>query len=207
GTELAWFRSDGSVRVSEPRTGKTLRDYPLPKGGITVGLRYGSDGHLRAVLETVRPGRLDLAIHDLTTGRVAAAPVGFDTHPDVAFLVTHAALSPDGRRLAAIAIVSGAQPHPPRPDADKSARSTLRVWEVETGKVLAEAEAGGNVLITPAFRPDGKAVVFGRGSQVVELEPGAETPPRGFPGRGLGGVGRGDGPGGGAPGGARGPAV
>jgi WD40 repeat protein len=99
GKALAWRQPDRSVRLVEPRTGRTLRQLPPPKDAGEVDLiavycvAFTPDGALLASAERdVRSGLL--VLYD--------APTGKEVHrvTDKEYRIEWIAFSPDGKLLA-----------------------------------------------------------------------------------------------------------
>lgn len=130
---------DGSVRLWEAETGKEVRRFSA--GGEAARSASSTDGKL--VAASGKDGR-SIVLYEAATGHVVRECTGHVSH------IMSLAFSPDGRQL-----VSTADMH--SEDGKHFDDSSVRVWDVSTGKQLHKFEAGrpaGNVAISP----DGRVV-------------------------------------------------
>jgi WD40 repeat protein/tRNA A-37 threonylcarbamoyl transferase component Bud32 len=193
-SELAYIRS-GRVRVVDLATGngKELTDPKQPDGnpgnltGVpTIAVGYTPEGTLlaAAIGNGKKPNTREIVVRDAVAGKPVSTFVAVEQPPDAWAEVACAAFSPDAKRLAVSVVDSGVRvrgrDEPGKADLAIPARALA--WEVESGKRLGAAEAGGNLLAGVAFDPAGAAVGFGRrgAAGAFEAKPGA--PARAFAG-------------------------
>ncbi len=126
-------------------TGRTIRRVPGDQP-LFRSLNFSADGKILAALEPY--GEKALHLWEVPTGREAARLGVKGTFPDAA---TEVALSAD-RRFVAVGEVTGA----------------IRLWEVATGKIVFELEAGRRVSEI-AFAPDARTLVTAGGGNYTLL--------------------------------------
>jgi WD40 repeat protein/serine/threonine protein kinase len=171
GTRIASGSLDGTVRVSESRTGRTiavLRDL----GGEVQAVGWSGDGKRLAVAgqdSLLRAWEVDAAM----------APVALRGHRGTVFAV---AWSPDGSRLASAGQdgiirtwdVAGAKLNAIRahdapiralswnPDGTRLASAALdhqvRIWDVASGQELLRFDGHPSWVLTVAWSPDGSRI-------------------------------------------------
>jgi RNA polymerase sigma factor (sigma-70 family) len=151
-------RSSYTYRLFDPPTGRERRkfDLPDPKGHYgTQVLLFTPDGRHAVSAYGTESG---LVMVDLGAGRIVRR---FPFDPK-ALQVVAAAVSPDGKYLAAVA------------DAPFAREGSGRVWEVETGREVRRFDAGvyhSNMLqaAPAAFSPDGRLLATGAAEGKAQL--------------------------------------
>ena len=143
----SWRNSaDNAVRLWDTETGKEKARL-IGHADAVRTVRFSPDG------KTLVSGSADKSIRvwDAETGKEKAVLIG---HGDA---VTTVSFSPDGKILAS---GSGARPSP----SSQSADSSIRLWDMETGKEKALLGRYPFPVLTVCFSPDGKILATGGGS-------------------------------------------
>jgi hypothetical protein len=122
---------------SEP-SAVTIRIERDSSGRVARGPETSPDGSIRVV-----PGRFDIRLIEASTGR----PIGRPMRPVGRGEVTTWAFSPDGKLFAA---GNGG----PRDRGGFGEDGGIRVWETDTGRVVAEQEASA-LVSSLSFDPGG----------------------------------------------------
>ena len=138
GKRLASGSSDQTVKVWDSATGKLLSDL---KGHahVVLSVAFSPDGqHLAS-------GSRDntVKIWDSSTSNVFFSLKG--PARQFTYLLKSIAFSPDGQRLASGGMVSGSLDS-----------STLKIWDIATGKELFDLKGHSGSVTTVAFSPDGQ---------------------------------------------------
>ncbi|MEU4511146.1 hypothetical protein AB0G05_16775 [Nonomuraea wenchangensis] len=143
GKRLVGSGADGTVRIWEADTGRSIRTFASRTGSVFV-VAFSRDGKRLAIAgadEMVR-------IWDTDTGRQIGAPLTGHTGP-----VTSVAFSPDGKRLAS----SGAD-------------GTVRIWDTDTGRQIGAPLTGHTGPVTSvAFSPDSKRLAGAGDDRTVRI--------------------------------------
>jgi WD40 repeat protein len=128
GTRLASCGEDGTIRIWEVATGRSVRTISLSRPGVQA-LAYHPDG------QRLASGSSDkiVRIWDADTGLLVRALEG---HTD---LVNHLEFSPDGQRIASC-----------------GRDATVRVWDVNDGRFVRELKGHQDSVLELAYSPDGR---------------------------------------------------
>jgi WD40 repeat protein len=215
GKELAYI-SRGGLGVLDLTTGESRavtdpgkQDAEFVKQfGLGVedrAITFTPDGRLLvAGLTGAQAARIDgpkkqprkVVVRDVTAGTTVGSFTAFEDVLGYHFTFGGVAFSPDGRRLAASVVTSGARsvvampPGGPKLDpervkkweeegaaADAEFRPFTAVWEIESGKLLRQVPTGGARQRQVAFDRAGSRVAVGDGRRVVVFAPTTADPP------------------------------
>ncbi len=129
--------------------------FRLPKTGLQSWMAQDRDGKLLAV-----PNNDTVVIFDARTGELV------HTLTEVTHRMYAVAFSPDGKFLAGANWIGGWD--------DEANTSSIKVWELKTGKVAAGLTSSVGWTWSLAFSPDGKQLLAGgdRGLEVWDLSTG-----------------------------------
>jgi WD40 repeat protein len=152
------FAPDGKLLASSSDEGTiTLWDVATGKKGDTLkragaaSLAFSPDGKTLAA-----GGWPDIQLWDVTTGKVKATLKGHTA------FVRCVAFSPDGKTLASGADSKTATFSP-------SADTTIRLWDVATGKERATLKGHTAPVYSVTFSPDGKTVASGSWDKTIRM--------------------------------------
>ncbi len=165
-TELAWGgRENGNVVLWD----LAPEHSPFVLKGHKVGVMcvvYSHDGSLLATGESIHSeGRGTVRLWDpVSRGQVNEfdAPAGAS--------IRGLSFSPDGHRLAAAVATSSPN--------DKTATGEIKVWDLPSGRIVAQWKDPANAIYSVAFSPNGKWIAAGgsRGSvKIREADSGVVT--------------------------------
>jgi WD40 repeat protein len=145
GKTLASTGHGPGVFIWEVATGRKVRE--LPGGGSRSSLVFSADGKILAAASEGYGRDSPITVWDVFAGQQLRQLTVVHNH------LVHAALSPDGRRLASWGNVL------PRGNDQGQAQElarTMQLWDVETGKEIRRFEGSGFGTSGAAFSPDGK---------------------------------------------------
>ncbi len=164
-----------SVKLWEARTGEPIRTLS-PTRGTVFAIAFTPDGRTLVGGGGVPRGGSQnhaglVTIWDVATGEVLRTLEGTtDT-------VHAVAVAPDGKTIAA----GGGGPIRRFPGSERVV-SEVRLWDIATGRLLLTAEGDLDTVRGLAFKPDGKAIVYGDAASIGVIElgtprlPGDEIP-------------------------------
>jgi len=182
-SELAYVAASG-VRVVELTTGR-FRDLKGPDGetepGRAVTVGYTPDGRLLVASEVTNRGpERHFAIYDALAGKKLSSIPAFTSPTGSIAQITSTGFSPDGKLFAVSAVDSGISVRGPNdhPKAADTFVPRVFVWEVRSGKLVAQPETGSSLLGHFAFDADSGTVAFGRGADVTEFALGPKQSSR-----------------------------
>jgi WD40 repeat protein len=152
------------LRLWAAQTGMPIRTLVPEQGGVRSAA-FSPDGQLVAagIGGSKAPGKV--CVWDVETGELRLTLEGFDQ------TVGALAFSPDGRLLA-----TGGQLAQLAFPPEKVQPGELKLWEVQSGRLLRALEGHRLPVLSLAFSPDGKQLLAGTGTEVAPL-PGVAVPP------------------------------
>ena len=144
GTHLAWEPSNRVVKVCDVATGRDVRTFE--GGPLVSSLAFSPDGLLLACA-----GLSDGVVWEAATGRQVHA-LNADPQEDAEVRILSIAFSPDGGLLAGGAM-----------------DSTVRLWDMSTGKLTRTLRAHAGKVNCVSFNPEGSRLASGSHDGTVNL--------------------------------------
>jgi WD40 repeat protein len=144
GKQVLTVGIDGTARLWEADTGKSLQHFTISSGWIADGVDLSPDGRTLAVPQ--RKGQ-QVVLWDVTTGKPAAT-VNAGGCPNT----TCVAFSPDGKTLAVAAYYPSVSP--------LDLFSDVRLLDAADGRLLQKLDSKFFIITALLFSPDGKFLVI-----------------------------------------------
>ena len=146
--------NDATVRLWDVETGQEVRQFDGHTEAIT-SVAFSPDSRLALTGSADRTMRL----WDVATGRQLRSL----SHPTGVCCV---AISPDGRLAVS---GSGSKTTPDGGTAPAGHDYTVRLWDLASGQVLAQADGFTGAIDAAAFSPDGRSVLVGSNDATLRL--------------------------------------
>ncbi len=161
----------GVVAIWDAKTGHALHRFDTLSTGPS-SVAFSTDGQFVAAGTNGAGGELpepgQILVWNAQTGKVVHTfKAKLEVEPGEQSSVTEVAFSPEGKWIAAT-MSAGSRGRPAGQLVDE-APSTLRIWEMASGKEVMTLQASQYALGCLAFSPDGKWVAVGGNDPAVRL--------------------------------------